>query len=195
MIQFIEFIHTNGILSFSTGLILMCVAFKQLYDFVMWWKGGFYNYHKDLQKKEKLVETITDLANRIERLEKRILEDNFRGRVPKLEAQSKEQDNQFKMINEELNKIIVNLNDMKKDNDKTTVAQIRSLLYTLYNDGMEKGYTTQPAMETFEELSDIYLAKNGNSIFKHHIIPEYKKLRIIDLGANFDELLDKGEKL
>lgn len=195
MIQFIDFIHTNGVLSFSTGLILMCVAFKQLYDFVMWWKGGFYNYHKDLQKKEKLVETITDLANRIERLEKRILEDNFRGRVPKLEAQSKEQDNQFKMINEDLNKIIVNLNDMKKDNDKTTVAQIRSLLYTLYNDGMAKGYTTQPAMETFEELSDIYLAKNGNSIFKHHIIPEYKKLRIIDLGANFDELLDKGEKL
>lgn len=195
MIQFIEFIHTNGILSFSTGLILMCVAFKQLYDFVMWWKGGFYSYHKDLQKKEKLVETITDLAERIERLEKRILEDNFRGRVPKLEAQSKEQDNQFKMINEDLNKIIVNLNDMKKDNDKTTVAQIRSLLYTLYNDGMAKGYTTQPAMETFEELSDIYLAKNGNSIFKHHIIPEYKKLRIIDLGANFDELLEKGEKL
>jgi hypothetical protein len=195
MIQFIDFIHTNGVLSFSTGLILMCVALKQLYDFVMWWKGGFYNYHKDLQKKEKLVETITDLANRIERLEKRILEDNFRGRVPKLEAQSKEQDNQFKMINEDLNKIIVNLNDMKKDNDKTTVAQIRSLLYTLYNDGMAKGYTTQPAMETFEELSDIYLAKNGNSIFKHHIIPEYKKLRIIDLGANFDELLDKGEKL
>lgn len=195
MIQFIDFIHTNGVLSFSTGLILMCVAFKQLYDFVMWWKGGFYNYHKDLQKKEKLVETITDLAERIERLEKRILEDNFRGRVPKLEAQSKEQDNQFKMINEDLNKIIVNLNDMKKDNDKTTVAQIRSLLYTLYNDGMAKGYTTQPAMETFEELSDIYLAKNGNSIFKHHIIPEYKKLRIIDLGTNFDELLDKGEKL
>jgi hypothetical protein len=195
MIQFIDFIHTNGILSFSTGLILMCVAFKQLYDFVMWWKSGFYSYHKDLQKKEKLVETITDLAERIERLEKRILEDNFRGRVPKLEAQSKEQDNQFKMINEDLNKIIVNLNDMKKDNDKTTVAQIRSLLYTLYNDGMAKGYTTQPAMETFEELSDIYLAKNGNSIFKHHIIPEYKKLRIIDLGANFDELLEKGEKL
>jgi hypothetical protein len=190
-----DYLSTNGILSFSTGLILMCVALKQLYDFVMWWKGGFYSYHKDLQKKEKLVETITDLAERIERLEKRILEDNFRGRVPKLEAQSKEQDNQFKMINEDLNKIIVNLNDMKKDNDKTTVAQIRSLLYTLYNDGMAKGYTTQPAMETFEELSDIYLAKNGNSIFKHHIIPEYKKLRIIDLGANFDELLEKGEKL
>ena len=195
MIQFMDYLSTNGILSFSTGLILMCVAFKQLYDFIMWWESGFYSYHKDLQKKEKLVETITDLANRIERLEKRILEDNFRGRVPKLEAQSKEQDNQFKMINEDLNKIIVNLNDMKKDNDKTTVAQIRSLLYTLYNDGMAKGYTTQPAMETFEELSDIYLAKNGNSIFKHHIIPEYKKLRIIDLGANFDELLDKGEKL
>jgi hypothetical protein len=190
-----DYLSTNGVLSFSTGLILMCVAFKQLYDFVMWWKSGFYSYHKDLQKKEKLVETITDLAERIERLEKRILEDNFRGRVPKLEAQSKEQDNQFKMINEDLNKIIVNLNDMKKDNDRTTVAQIRTLLYSLYNDGMAKGYTTQPAMETFEELSDIYLAKNGNSIFKNHIIPEYKKLRIIDLGANFDELLDKGEKL
>lgn len=195
MLQFIDFIHTNGILSFSTGLILMCVAFKQLYDFIMWWKSGFYSYHKDLQKKEKLVETITDLANRIERLEKRILDDNFRERVAKLEAHNKEQDNQFKAINEDLDKIIANLTDMKKDNDKTTVAQIRTLLYTLYNDGMAKGYTTQPAMETFEELSDIYLAKNGNSIFKYHIIPEYKKLRIIDLGANFDELLDKGEKL
>lgn len=195
MLQFIDFIHTNGILSFSTGLILMCVAFKQLYDFVMWWKSGFYSYHKDLQKKEKLVETITDLANRIERLEKRILDDNFRERVAKLEAHNKEQDNQFKAINEDLDKIIANLTDMKKDNDKTTVAQIRTLLYTLYNDGMAKGYTTQPAMETFEELSNIYLAKNGNSIFKYHIIPEYKKLRIIDLGANFDELLDKGEKL
>lgn len=195
MLQFIDFIHTNGILSFSTGLILMCVAFKQLYDFIMWWKGGFYSYHKDLQKKEKLVETITDLANRIERLEKRILDDNFRERVAKLEAHNKEQDNQFKAINEDLDKIIANLTDMKKDNDKTTVAQIRTLLYTLYNDGMAKGYTTQPAMEKFEELSNIYLAKNGNSIFKYHIIPEYKKLRIIDLGANFDELLDKGEKL
>lgn len=195
MIQFIDFIHTNGILSFSTGLILMCVAFKQLYDFIMWWKGGFYSYHKDLQKKEKLVETITDLAERIERLEKRILDDNFRERVAKLEAHNKEQDNQFKTINEDLDKIIANLTDIKKDNDKTTVAQIRTLLYSLYNDGMAKGYTTQPAMETFEELSDIYLAKNGNSIFKHHIIPEYKKLRIIDLGANFDELLDKGDKL
>lgn len=195
MLQFIDFIHTNGILSFSTGLILMCVAFKQLYDFIMWWKSGFYSYHKDLQKKEKLVETITDLANRIERLEKRILDDNFRERVAKLEAHNKEQDNQFKAINEDLDKIIANLTDMKKDNDKTTVAQIRTLLYTLYNDGMAKGYTTQPAMETFEELSNIYLAKNGNSIFKYHIIPEYKKLRIIDLGANFDELLDKGEKL
>ena len=84
MIQFIDFIHTNGVLSFSTGLIFMCVAFKQLYDFIMWWKGGFYSYHKDLQKKEKLVETITDLAERIERLEKRILDDNFRERVAKL---------------------------------------------------------------------------------------------------------------
>jgi ABC-type transporter Mla subunit MlaD len=186
-----DYLSTNGILSFSTGLILMCVALKQLYDFVMWWKGGFYSYHKDLQKKEKLVETITDLANRIERLEKRILDDNFRERVAKLENHQKEQDNQFKTINEDLDKIIANLTDIKNDNDRTTVAQTRSLLYTLYNDGMAKGYTTQPAMETFEELSDIYLAKNGNSIFKHHIIPEYKKLRIIDLGANFDELLEK----
>ena len=169
----------------------MCVALKQLYDFIMWWKCGFYNYHKVLQKKEKLVETVTDLGNRIECLEKRIVDDNYRERIPKLEAQSKEQENQFKKINEDLNKIIANLTDMKKDNDKTTVAQIRSILYTLYNDGVAKGYTTQPAMETFEELSDIYLAKNGNSIFKHHIIPEYKKLRIIDLGTNFDELLEK----
>ena len=191
MIQFIEFLHTNGAFYFSMGLIFMCVAFRQLYDVVMWCKGGFYSYHKDLQKKEELVKTITDLANRIERLEKRILDDNFRERVAKLEAHNKEQDNQFKTINEDLDKIITNLTDIKNDNDRTTVAQTRSLLYTLYNDGMAKGYTTQPAMETFEELSDIYLAKNGNSIFKHHIIPEYKKLRIIDLGANFDELLEK----
>ena len=191
MIQFIDFIHTNGVLSFSMGLIFMCVAFKQLYDAIMWCKGGFYSYHKDLQKKEELVKTISDLSNRIERLEKRIVDDNYRERVPKLEAQSKEQENQFKKINEDLNKIIANLTDIKNDNDKTTVAQIRTLLYSLYNDGMAKGYTTQPAMETFEELSDIYLAKNGNSIFKHHIIPEYKKLKIIDLGANFDELLEK----
>jgi hypothetical protein len=88
---------------------------------------------------------------------------------------------------------------MKKDHDKTSVAEIRSLLYSLYNDGMAKGYTTQPAMETFEELSEIYLAKNGNSIFKHHIIPTYRKLKIVDIGANLDiegvqEILDEQEK-
>lgn len=182
MIDLLEFISKNGAMNFFLGVVLALIALKELYEFAMWGVGGFYNYHKDMSRKEKLVETVQGLADRVENLEQRIVADNFGERVPTIEEKLINQDAQLDNINKALRDINKALIDIKADNDKTAVAEIRSILHQLYDEGVAKGYTTQSAMETFVELSDIYLSKNGNSIFKSYIIPEYKKLKLVNIG-------------
>lgn len=182
MIDLLEFISKNGAMNFFLGVVLALIALKELYEFAMWGLGGFYNYHKDMSRKEKLVETVQGLADRVENLEQRIVADNFGERVPTIEEKLLNQDAQLDNINKTLRDINKALIDIKADNDKTAVAEIRSILHQLYDEGVAKGYTTQSAMETFVELSDIYLSKNGNSIFKSYIIPEYKKLKLVNIG-------------
>ena len=182
MIDLLEFISKNGAMNFFLGVVLALIALKELYEFAMWGVGGFYNYHKDMSRKEKLVETVQGLADRVENLEQRIVADNFGERVPTIEEKLLNQDAQLDNINKTLRDINKALIDIKVDNDKTAVAEIRSILHQLYDEGVAKGYTTQSAMETFVELSDIYLSKNGNSIFKSYIIPEYKKLKLVNIG-------------
>ena len=182
MIDLLEFISKNGAMNFFLGVVLALIALKELYEFAMWGVGGFYNYHKDMSRKEKLVETVQGLADRVENLEQRIVADNYGERVPTIEEKLINQDAQLDNINKTLMDINKALVDIKADNDKTAVAEIRSILHQLYDEGVAKGYTTQSAMETFVELSDIYLSKNGNSIFKSYIIPEYKKLKLVNIG-------------
>lgn len=94
-------------------------------------------------------------------------------KVDMLEATDRQHDAAFARIDTALDEIKAQLAEDRERQRKNTVASVRSTLYRLYYEAVQKGYTTQASVETMAELSKIYLEAGGNSVFKHKIIGEY----------------------
>ncbi len=102
-------------------------------------------------------------------------------KVDKLEATDKRHDENFRQINDTLAEIKVQLEEDRERERKNTIASVRSTLYRLYYEAVQKGYTTQASVETMAELSKIYLEAGGNSVFKHKLIGEYFDIPMKDV--------------
>lgn len=98
---------------------------------------------------------------------------NYFSKVDTLEKTDKAHEENFKHINDALADIQNQLAEDRERERRNTVASIRSTLYRLYYEAVQKGFTTQASVETMAELSKIYLEAGGNSVFKHKLINEY----------------------
>lgn len=94
-------------------------------------------------------------------------------KVDALETTDKKHDENFRQLASTLTEIKSQLEEDRERERKNTIASVRSTLYRLYYEAVQKGFTTQASVETMAELSKIYLEAGGNSVFKHKIIGEY----------------------
>jgi hypothetical protein len=69
-------------------------------------------------------------------------------------------------------------------------------LYHIYSKCRKNGYIDQAEYECFEKLKMYYLNNNGNSVFKHKIIPYIDSLEVKGIDFNTeDNNKNKGESL
>ena len=172
-----------GFLPAMTMLILVCIAIKAVYEFVIQALGVLNIWHKNAEHKEdieeqinKLVLAVDNINTKLSTVETKINDDNLRNRVTSLEEADEKRSTQLNKISANLDNISKSLNTEIQESRKRTVASARSTLYRLHSEACQNGYTTQASLETFNDLAKIYLECNGNAIFKSKIIPEYLAL-------------------
>lgn len=92
-------------------------------------------------------------------------------RITKLEHQNEK-------LFEKMDTICELLVQYQKDNDEVVVANSRATLNTLAEQIKAKGFMTESEYDTFMDLSDIYLRKNGNHSMKDKVIPYIRSLPV-----------------
>ena len=183
IINFLNQVKSIGLLNFLIVLIMLMLAFKTGYDFCIWIRDTFLKgYHKKEDAKENEQETIEEHENRLKSVEKDIVEiKGHMNDIVELKDSLRNVVLQMNQISDAIKGVNQSILEEKEDRRKVTVAQIRSTLSKLYEDGKAKnGIVTEREMETFTELADIYLDKGGNSAFKNFYIPEYNKFTVKD---------------
>ena len=140
-------------------LILFCVAFKGVVEFILWIKNRMEEWRKgknEPEDKEKsLFEKITEIDERMDELEKR-----------------------GEQRSEEMNEIKQKLDDVLEHNKQQTIIMSRGYLLTLCREVKERGYIHPDEYETFSGLATAYVDAGGNSLFRNKIIPEIEGLEI-----------------
>lgn len=67
-----------------------------------------------------------------------------------------------------------------ENDNKRTVAILRSTLYRFHSELMEQGYVTSEALKTFDECGKVYEEAGGNDIYHDKLRPEVMSLPIKD---------------
>lgn len=148
-----QFLELFGEYTVAQLVMLICVA---IFLYKTYNKVSEY-FHAKWKKDEEFKEKLGRYFNKVDTLE----------------ATDRKHDAAFERIDIALSDIKTQLEEDRERQRKNTVASVRSTLYRLYYDALQKGYTTQASVETMAELSKIYLEAGGNSVFKHKIIGEY----------------------
>ena len=183
VINFLNQVKSIGVLNFLIVLIMLMLAFKTGYEFCIWVRDTlFKGYHKKKDAEEDKEKTLEQHENRLKSVEKDVVEiKGHMNDVVELRDSLRNVVLQMNQISNDVKCINNSISEEKEDRRKVTVAQIRSTLSSLYEDGKAKnGVVTEREMETFTELADIYLSKGGNSAFKNFYIPEYSKFTVKD---------------
>jgi methyl-accepting chemotaxis protein len=107
--------------------------------------------------------------------------------IETLKQTDEQQRKAVEQLSDSVTSIHKSLNDFKAENKEQVVASYSSTLYRLYMEAVSKGYTDRAALETFSNMSDIYLKNGGNSVFKNKIIPQYMELPIKGIDDELDE--------
>lgn len=155
ILSFLKEIDNIGVGN-SIRLIFLAFAFVMgVWKIVEWTLDKLNLYHNKLSAKETLE---TD--------------------IEALKASDVKQTQNIEDLKTGLKEIKDLLETFKQNERQATVAQIRPQLLHLYYKCTEQGYVTQAELETFDDLSQIYLSNKGNASFKHKIIPEFMKLPI-----------------
>lgn len=157
--QLIDLVSNYEISVVIVIVLLFVLALKGILETVDWYKNRMNGWRHEINKKE---DQITELNERMTSVE---------NRVTKLEENDEVQHKQ-------LEDIIDKLTEMYEDNKKETVASFRNALYRIWRDIKSRNpiYVTDIEYETFSEMADIYLSRNGNHIMANVIIPEVKEL-------------------
>lgn len=155
MEKLITIVSELGVATFLIVIWLCIIAIKEMYDVCAWFRGKLEAWHNKKNGIEKREESTEDRLGRLESKQETI-----EGKLDKMYD------------------LIVGL---QKDTDEVTVANSRATLNTLAEQIKAKGYMTQTEYETFVELSEIYLRKNGNHTMKDKIIPYIKSLPVKDI--------------
>ena len=70
------------------------------------------------------------------------------------------------------------LQQFMDDQNKSTVAILRSSLWRLHKEFITQGYVTPDGLKTFMEMGKTYEAAGGNDIYHEKLLPEVEELDI-----------------
>lgn len=193
MVDFLEEIQSNPVGGIVV-VILFVVAIQKTTEFIFWALEKMNIYHKKKSHEEKLEEMITEINDELKVVKEKRAEQektleemllHTTQNTKRLESLSSHEvkENQVAIVSlkETVEYLKECLDTFKEENTKQVIASCSSILYRLYQEGAERGYTDKAALESFSNLADIYLKNGGNSSFKHKIIPQYYQLPIKDL--------------
>lgn len=139
-------------------IILLCLAFRGIIDFIEWIKKMLEKYRSERNVKE---DEVDDMNARISSLDTRIT------RLEEMHMNQKEQ----------LDGLNHKLDDMAELNRKQTIASFRSTLYRISEDidSRPDKHIHQIEYETFKDLADQYIDLGGNHTMKDVIIPKIEE--------------------
>ena len=152
MIKFIEMLEDVGPVSAFALFWIAVMAVKEGVEIYKWFKSR--------------LEEWRDKKNGIEKKD-----ESVDARIGKLETQMTD-------LSSKLDTMCDLMMRYQEDNDAVTVANSRATLNTLAEQITAKGYMSEAEYDTFMDLSDIYLRKNGNHTMKDKIIPYIKSLPV-----------------
>ncbi len=203
LLKFFGSTEEVGLLPFLTFLIVLLAATRKTYDFCVWVLGLLNIYHKREDEKENVKEsiekinsTLIKIDERVEGLELKIKNDDYEQRIHQLEKADIRREKQLKTISENLETISSKLDETRESSREVDVAQLRSTLYRLWIEAKKNGYITHASLETFTDLSRLYLNRGGNSVFKSSILPAFVNMEIRDIDpTTFDETTQQVQEL
>ena len=140
-------------------LFIAIYAIKELYELFKWYKGRADDYHGSRKADEDFHQQVCDIA-----------------------CTSKEHTETLDKIGKALEGINDRLDKAEVERKADTIANSRATLLNLYEVLKGKDTLTVSEYETFNSVSERYLAAGGNSVFRDKIIPEIQKKPIDDDG-------------
>lgn len=83
-----------------------------------------------------------------------------------------------KKLDDRIGDVIFLLQEHIKSEDKRTVAMLRSTLYGLHAEFVQKGFITESGLKTFDECGKVYEDAGGDDIYHDKLRPEVIALPI-----------------
>lgn len=83
-----------------------------------------------------------------------------------------------KRLDDRIGDVIYLLQEHIKSEDKRTVAMLRSTLYGLHAEFVQKGFVTASGLKTFDECGKVYEEAGGDDIYHDKLRPEVMALPI-----------------
>ncbi len=159
-----------GWLNALTVIVLFFFAMREGYSFCLWIKTEILDkYHAKKNSNENTKEQFEELKE-----------------------MNKKEDQEIAHLRQEVSELKEQQDHCKNIQRDYHMAIIRNTLYHVYNRCKKYGYIDQAAYETFQDLKKFYLENDGNSIFKHKIIPYIDSLTI--KGIEFEEQQNPEEE-
>ena len=163
MITFLNQLAEIGGLNALVFLVIFLFAIREGYTFCAWVKTEILDrYHKKSKRTEHVEERFEELK----------------------EINQKE-DKEIGALKQEITNLKNQMGDIKDQYSQWQardieyhLAVVRNTLYHIYSKCRKNGYIDQAEYECFEKLKMYYLSNNGNSVFKHKVIPYIDSLEV-----------------
>ncbi len=141
------------------AVVLAVYVIKEGYELFKWWKNRADDYHGSRKADEDFHKQVCEIA-----------------------CTSEEHSKALKKIGDALEGINERLDRAEQERKEDTIANSRATLLHLYDNLKSKDSLTVSEYETFNSVSERYLAAGGNSVFRDKIIPEIRGKQIDDDG-------------
>lgn len=183
MIAFLNQLAEIGGLNALIFLVLFLFAIREGYNFCVWVKTEILDkYHKKSQRTENVEERFEELKVINQKEDKEI------GDLKQ----------EFASLKDQMGDIKNQYTQWQAKDIEYHLAIVRNTLYHIYSKCCKNGYIDQAEYECFEKLKMYYLNNNGNSIFKHKVIPYIDSLEVKGIDFNPEDIKqteNRGESL
>lgn len=166
MIAFLNTLAELGGLNALTFLILFFFAFREGYNFCIWFK----------------TEVLDKYHNKTKKIE------NTQSEFKELKEMNQKEDKEIEYLKKQVQDLKEQYAHCSQNQIEYHLAIVRNTLYHIYNRCRKYGYIDQAEYESFESLKIFYLNNGGNSVFKHKIIPYIDSLTVKGIDFESDKV-------
>ena len=166
MIAFLNTLAELGSLNALTFLILFFFAFREGYNFCIWFK----------------TEVLDKYYNKTKKIE------STQSEFKELKEMNQKEDKEIEYLKKQVQDLKEQSAHCSQNQIEYHLAIVRNTLYHIYNRCHKYGYIDQAEYESFESLKTFYLNNGGNSIFKRKIIPYIDSLTVKGIDFESDKM-------